>query len=461
MVAFSQQPSDSLLHYLEIAAKNNPTLLQKYNEYQAGLQKVPQVGSLPDPELSIGVFLSPMELLAGNQVADFRLMQMFPWFGVLKHAKDEMALMAMAKYESFRDAKLQLFFDVQRTWFDLQKLKQNIRISEKNIEILKTLERLSIVKYQASSSIGSGQSGSNPYAASSNGSSSSIGSSGMQSMGGKVGSTKAVPSAAMQSSTMSASSGGSGLVDVYRTQIEIGDLENSIALLRNQQNTVLARFNSYLNRSMKTVVSLPDSLRSDTLAYSLTMIADSMLINNPMLGMLQYEQQSIDAKKKMVTSMGYPMIGIGLNYSLITKSEMSTSAMNGKDMIMPMLTVTLPIYRKKYKAMQDEASFMKTSTEFNYKATSNTLQTDYYEAMQQYQDAQLRIQLNDNQRSLAQKSLDIMTKSFSASGANLSDLLRIRQQLLDYEFKKIEAIVDYNTAIAWLKRLGDFDTKVK
>src|ERR1035437_9505329 len=143
MVAFSQQPSDSLLHYLEIAAKNNPTLLQKYNEYQAGLQKVPQVGSLPDPELSIGVFLSPMELLAGNQVADFRLMQMFPWFGVLKHAKDEMGLMAMAKYESFRDAKLQLFFDVQRTWFDLQKLKQNIRISEKNIEILKTLERLS------------------------------------------------------------------------------------------------------------------------------------------------------------------------------------------------------------------------------------------------------------------------------------------------------------------------------
>jgi outer membrane protein TolC len=89
------------------------------------------------------------------------------------------------------------------------------------------------------------------------------------------------------------------------------------------------------------------------------------------------------------------------------------------------------------------------------------LQTDYYEAMQQYEDAQLRIQLNDNQRSLAQKSLDIMTKSFSASGANLSDLLRIRQQLLDYEFKKIEAIVDYNTAIAWLKRLGDFDTKVK
>jgi hypothetical protein len=53
---------DSLYYYLELAAKNNPTVLQKFYEYQAALQKIPQVGSLPDPELTIGVFLKPMEL---------------------------------------------------------------------------------------------------------------------------------------------------------------------------------------------------------------------------------------------------------------------------------------------------------------------------------------------------------------------------------------------------------------
>ncbi len=60
IVASSQQYPDTLLMYLEIAAKNNPTVLQRYSEYQASLQKIPQVGSLPDPELSAGVFLSPM-----------------------------------------------------------------------------------------------------------------------------------------------------------------------------------------------------------------------------------------------------------------------------------------------------------------------------------------------------------------------------------------------------------------
>ena len=107
------QKTDSLNYYLEIAEKYNPTVMQRYNEYQAALQKIPQAGSLPDPQLEMGFYLSPMELMAGNQVADVKLMQMFPWFGVLKNAKDEMSLMAKAKYEAFVDAKLQVYFDAQ------------------------------------------------------------------------------------------------------------------------------------------------------------------------------------------------------------------------------------------------------------------------------------------------------------------------------------------------------------
>src|SRR5665811_839787 len=141
LLGSGQQQTDSLYSYLEIAAKNNPTVLQRYYEYEAALQKVPQLGSLPDPEISLGIFLKPMELIGGKQVADIRLMQMFPWFGVLKSAQDEMSLMAKAKFESFRDAKLQVYFDVQRTWYEMHKVKQNIRISEKNIELLHTIER--------------------------------------------------------------------------------------------------------------------------------------------------------------------------------------------------------------------------------------------------------------------------------------------------------------------------------
>jgi outer membrane protein TolC len=459
--AYSQ--TDSLHSYMEIAARNNPTVLQKFNEYQAALQKIPQVGSLPDPEFSAGVFLSPMELVSGNQVADIKLMQMFPWFGVLKNAKDEMSLMAKAKYELFRDAKLQVYYDVQRTWYELYKIQKDISISEKNIEILKLIERLALVRFKSASLEGTGTS-SQSAVSSAIRSSNSTGSSGMQTMGAgqiNTGSSGSNPSSRIQPVTMGSSSGSSGLADIYRIQIESGDLENNIALLKNQQNSIMAKFNTYLNRPVKSLVYTYENITKDSLEFSLTTVSDSMLAHNPMLGMLDFEKQSLEARKKMVTRMGYPMVGLGINYSLINKSSTAMGApdMNGKDMIMPMVVFTLPIYRKKYAAMQNETELLKTATSENYQATANSLQSEYYQAVLLYQDAQRRVKLYENQFQLASKSLDLMVKSFSVSSSGLADVLQFRQQTLDYELKQVEAVADFNTAIAWLRRLGYLEIK--
>ena len=377
---------DSLYHYLSLAAKNNPVVLQKYYEYQAALQKLPQAGSLPDPELSMGVFLSPMELVSGNQVADLRLMQMFPWFGTLRAARDEMSLMANARYESFRDAKLQVFYDLQSTWYALYKIRQNIMLSEENIDILKTIERLALVKFRTAQT-GNNTSSSSGITMSTGVSQSSTGGlQGMDNMGENAGNdADAVPQnqtpQSMQGNSMGTAGSGSSLADLYRIQIEMGELENNASLLKNKQNILLAQFNGYLNRPGLTPVSLPDSMPADTLEVQLAAVSDSMLMNNPMLGMLRYEQQSFDSRKKMVTKMSYPMIGLGLNYSVISKNEMSTSDMNGKDMVMPMVTMTLPIYRKKYRAMQTETDLLKAATAQNYTATANDLKTEYYRAV--------------------------------------------------------------------------------
>jgi len=461
LVAQSQQYPDSLIKYLEIAGRNNPDILRKFNEYQASLQKIPQVGSLSDPELSMGVFLTPMELVNGQQAADIRLMQMFPWFGVLKSARDEMSLMANAKFELFRDTKLQVFYEVQRTWYELYKIQKEISISEENVEILKTIERLAITRFKATAAGNTGTAASNNPARSYESLNDASGSTGMQGMGasraGSVSSSSTQVASSMQPGAMGSSSTGPGLADLYRIQIETGDLVNNIALLYNQQNTIIAQFNSYLNRPVASPVYTPDILTPDSLGLSLVSISDSMLAKNPMLGMIGYEEQSLDARKKMVSRMGYPMVGLGLNYSLINKSEMVTSSMNGKDMIMPMVTVTLPVYRKKYIAMQKETDFLKTAASQNFQVTSNRLQTEYYQALQLYQDAKRRVKLYDNQSELASKSFDLKVKSFSVSASELTDVLRVLQQKLDYEIKEAEAIADLNTSIAWLKRLGNLE----
>lgn len=447
----AQEKRDSISIYLERAVKNNPVVLQKYHEYLAALQKVPQVGSLPDPELSAGVFLSPMAQIDGNQVADFRVMQMFPWKGSLKAAKDEMSLMAKARFESFTDAKLQVIFEVHQTWFELYKIQQAIQISEKNLEILHTLERLSLVKFKAPLSGGTTASKSSVLQNRDNQISSSN-ADGMQKTGGNL-KTKQMQSAGVMPSNNMNSTGVSGLADLYRIQMEIGELQNNIALLKNRKNTVVAQFNSLLNKPAEAFVSIPDTLNANALNGSLESVGDSVLAKNPMLTMLNYEKQSLDARKKLVSLMAYPMIGLGLNYSLFTKSPMSTTAMNGNDMIMPMLSISLPIYRKKYKAMQKEVDELKIAQVNQIQATSNALRTEYYEAVQDYDDAQRRVALYKNQYQLANQSLNILIKSFSASQAGITDLLIIQQQTLNFELKQVEAVADFNTAIAKLNRL--------
>ena len=455
----SQQYPDSLVQYLEIAAKNNPTVRQKFTEYQAALQKVPQVGSLSDPELSLGVFLKPMELVSGNQVADIKLMQMFPWFGVLRNAKDEMSFMANAKFELFRDAKLQVYYDVQSAYYELYKIGEEISISEKNIEILKVIERLALVRFKSASSGNSGPTSSGAVMSSGAGQTVSAGAAGMQGMGagqGTVSSVSNLPSESMQTASMGPSPGGSGLADLYRIQIEAGDLENNIALLKSRRQSIIARFNSYLNRQPLTPVFTGDSLNPVPLILSLTAVPDSIVKKNPMLTMLDVEKQSFEARKRMVTGMGYPMVGLGLSYSVISRNMMSASEMNGNDMLMPMLTVTLPIYRKKYNAMKMEADLLGTAASLNYEATSNALLTEYYQAVQLYEDAQRRIKLYKSQFQLASKSLDLMLKSFTTSSSGLTDVLRVQQQTLDYELKQTGAVADFNTAAAWINRLMAF-----
>ncbi len=456
-VAIGQQRPDSLEAYIGIASRNNPAVLQKYNDYQAALQKVPQVGSLNDPELSLGVFLSPMELISGKQVADIRLMQMFPWFGVLKNAKDEMSLMAKAKYESFLDEQYQVCFETEKMWYLLYKIREDISISEQGIALLQTIERISLAKFKAAPDDNGSSSANSGSDSKQNSQLQTIGSSGMQSMTGSqdAGNNKSATSSSggMQGSPMSGRAGGYGLADLYRIQIETGDLENKIAELKSQERTTITRFNALLNRPAISSVSLPQSMNADTLELSLFSVSDSMLANNSMLEMLKYEQQSFDARKNMVKAMSFPMIGVGVNYSVINKNEMSTSAMNGNDMIMPMVTVTLPIYRNKYKAMQTETSFMKSAVEESYKSTSNSLQTEYYEAIQLYEDSGRRLKLYENQSLLAQRTLEILIKSFSTSTNDLNEVLRMQQQTLDYKLKKLEAFTDYNTSIAWLRRL--------
>ena len=456
--------AQSLEGYLQMAGENNPELKAYFSDYLAALERVPQVGSLPDPELSMGIFLKPMERYMGNQQADIQLMQMFPWFGTLGAQKDEASQMALARYEAFQDAKNRLFYQIKDTWYQMYRLDEEIRISEENLKILRTYERLALIRYQSAGGSGAGSGNMQDSSPSTGNASASSGMS-MGNMGGgmNTGSTSRATGGGNTSATMAPSgtmgSGNSGMSDVLRVRIEIKGLENNLAYLNDSRLTLHTEFNLLLNRDSDENIVVADTLLETALSIDRPALLDSITQKNPMLKMLDAEGEAYEAQIKMSRLMGRPMFGAGINYMAFSPRTGDGMSMGGMDMVMPMVSVSIPIYRKKYKAMSREAELNQQAAGQRRENTVNQLTTQWTTALRDLDDASRRTELYREQSDLARQTLNLLMTGYSASGQDFEEVLRVQQQLLDYQLQLVTAVVDQHMAVAMLEMLAATELK--
>jgi outer membrane protein TolC len=469
------QAPDSLDHYLEIAARNNPWLNADFLAYQASLEKVPQAGAWPDPKLDIGFFLKPMELVGGRQIADFTLMQMFPWFGTKKAAQTEATHMAKMAYEQFRETRDNLYLEVYTQWYILSDLVQRLRNNRENLKLLQELEELALRKVSSpSGSSASGYAVPAPSSSTRSGSSSSASGdmAGMGSMGGASVSAGTSSSTAMSSGmgspggSISSGMGNSapGMSDVLRVQLEMAEIENNIESILSEITAGKAKFNALLNRPIHWEVTVPDSIVKVPFHFDEEVAMSEIESRNPMLGMLMEEEQAYRAKGEMEEKMSYPMFGIGLQYMLIGESvpppaeQGMDNGMSGMDMIMPMVSITLPIYRHKYNAQQRESQFLWQSAREKYRNTLNTLQSDLIRLKHQLDDAERKIALYRKQEQLALTTYQLLVQEYVTAKSDLTNVIQVQRQLLDYQLRKAEATADYNTRVASIRKLLSFNT---
>jgi outer membrane protein TolC len=459
----SQTP-DSLDHYLEVAAKNNPGLNADFLAYKASLEKVPQAGAWPDPKLDIGFFLKPMDLVGGRQIADFTLMQMFPWFGTKKAAQTEATHMAKMAYAQFTETRDNLYLEVYTQWYVLSTLVEQLRNNRDNLQLLKQLEELALRKVSSPfSGSSSGYTVPAPSPATKSSVTTSAGGSmaGMGSMGGAAASSGTSSTSGMSSGMGSAAP---GMSDVLRVQLEMVEVENNIESILSEIAAEKAKFNALLNRPVDREVILPDSIVKVPFFFDEGVTMDEIENQNPMLDMLAEEELAYRAKGEMEQKMSYPMFGIGLQYMLIGESATAPMdqgmepEMTGMDMIMPMVSITLPIYRNKYKAEQRESRFLWQSAREKYNNTLNMLQSDLFKLKQQLDDAERKIALYKKQEQLARTTYQLVVQEYVSAKSDLTNVIQVQRQLLDYQLRTAEAIAEYNTRVASIRKLRSFNS---
>lgn len=388
--------SQSLDEYLVIAAENNPALKAKFKAYEASLEKVNQVGSLPNPTLDFGYFISPIETRVGPQQAKIGLMQMFPWLGTLSAKEEVFANLAKAKYELFEAEKKSLFFQVKKLWYEQYEVQQSLIILTENLKILDSYESLSTQKFETGSK--------------------------------------------------------SGMVDVLRIQMEKEELKNKILWFEDVQKIKKVAFNNLLNRDTSITIELPQNQEVLIINESKEGLNDSINSSNNRLKSLAFKADAFESSLVLAKKQGLPKLGIGLNYFLIGQNDM-TNPDSGKDAIMPMVSISIPIYRKRYRAQQKEAELNKESVSLQIENEQNKFNTELEMNWIKYDDANRRIQLYNSQNLKAKQALEIIVSSYTNSGKDFEEILRIQRMMLGYDLKIIQAIRDNNISVAKIESL--------
>jgi outer membrane protein TolC len=381
--------AQTLGDYLREAAENNPDINASYLNFEAAMKRVSQVNALPDPSLSFGYFISPIETRVGAQKAKITLTQMFPWFGTLRAKEDAATLMAEARYQEFLKDKFALYLDVKHAYYPIYEIMEHLNWQNENLLILESYKRLATIAY---------------------------------------------------------ANGKGAMADVLQVDIMIDEVKTTIQLLKDNLIPKRMVFNRLLNRPDTSMVLVQDLLLLEAIDRDYR--KDSIASQNPMLKTLQLKIQALKVQETIEQKNSLPQFGIGLDYALIGKRSGVNMSDNGKNAFMPMVTMSLPIFRKKYNAAIGEQQLLQQSLEKRRQGLENKLHASYASV---YFELEKSLQLNalyDKQIEKTQQVLRLRYSAYGNSGQDFDALLRTQQQLLKYEMAKATATKNYFLALA-------------
>ncbi len=372
---------DPLQEYLSQAAENNLGLQAKYAAFEASLERVAQASGLPDPTLSFGYFIKPVETRVGPQRMKLSLSQMFPWFGSLSAKGDAAAAVAQANYLQFIDAREKLMSELKSDYYKLWELQKLIELENENLEILKSYQELT---------------------------------------------------------TSRISSGSSKLSDAYRVQIQMEESTTKLKILNDQMAPLQRVFNRQVNREVDAMVALMDTIVSEEL---ILVSADSL--SHPSVAKYAELQKGAEFQTKAAKRSGLPKIGVGLDYVMVDERTDMVVPDNGKDVIMPMVSVSLPIWRKQYSAAIKSAELMKKQYQLEAQNEWDELESKRDMQLYELQQSKDEMQLYNEEITLVNKTLELVITDYTNDRVEFEEVLRLQQKVIQYKKLKLMAYRKY------------------
>jgi len=368
--------SQSLESLQQMIVANNLDLKSLELEYEAERTKINQVNQLPNPELGVGIPILRPETRLGAQTVMVSASQMFPWFGTLKAKEDVVLSMSKAKFERISILKLDLFSVVKKSYYNLQFLKEKQEVLKEFIAIYESLESISLAKVE---------------------------------------------------------SGSSTTADVLRIQLKIQEFKQELELIDNERKIDYAKINQLTNEDIEKEVSVEGELESKIFSFDIEAYRLKIKNNHPLVAVINHQLERSKNRAFLNQQMNKPSIGVGIDYSLVNNRLDANPVGNGRDIFIPKLKMSVPLYRKSYKAKAQEELRTQEALELKKESLENKMISLLMQSKARYDNAVLKQTLNKRQIRTTQMAYEVLLVNYSSSGKGFDELLQIQNQLLAYK----------------------------
>jgi len=388
--------ADELDDYLAEAALNNPGLEASFNRWQAELEKIPQVQSLPNPRISYTYFIQEVETRVGPQRQKVGIAQTLPWFGKRSLRGETLSEAAEAARQQYEQTKLELFYRVRSTYFEYYILGRSIDLTRQHLILLQNIEQVARTRFQ---------SGSAPQS------------------------------------------------DLIQTQVELGKLEDRIQTLEALRGPVSAKLNAALNRPMETEHPLPSIIVPRPATFSDEEIIQRLQTNSPSLKRLDALIRKEQAAERLAHRNRYPDVTFGVEY-IDTGEALAPTPDNGKDPVMAMVSINLPIWQGSLKAAEKEARLRRVAVEGERTDRENRLDSSLQLSLYHFRNAERKIDLyRDTLIPQAEHSMKVALQGFRDGRIGFISLIDAERQLLEFQLAADQALADRETRLAEIELL--------
>ncbi|WP_109299180.1 TolC family protein [Aquimarina sp. AU474] len=374
------QQLEAYIHYAE---QNNPQIQAFELKHTIATEKVNEVNTLSDAQVSFGYFVSEPETRTGAQRARLSVKQMLPWFGTITARENYANSLAETQYLDIAVAKRKLALSISQSYYTLYVIKAKQKVLQEQINLLNSYEKLALTSITV---------------------------------------------------------GKASAVSVLQLQIRQNELQQRIDVLAQEYITERSLFNTILNKDQYADIEVVQEMK---VPEEDPILNDDKLSLHPELLIYDSLYESVSKSELLNQKQKSPNIGFGLDYVAVSERTDINVEDNGKDILMPMVSISIPVFNKKYNSKTKQNKLKQEEIQLKKKERKNHLQSLLTKAISSRNTARIKYKTQEKNITQAKHAEQILTKNYETGTVDFNAILDIQELQLKFYMSRIMSIRDY------------------